>query len=130
MLHFIKICGFFGWPLVLLTLTIAVLTVMTAVRLAAGAGAAGPGTARRINTILFWGVMATVMGFLGQCMGIYNSMQVIMRAEAIAPNLVAQGFAESFTTTLFGLTLLLFSGLAWVALRTWHGRLLETTGGA
>lgn len=121
MLHFIQTCGFFGWPLTLVALVEVGLALRLAGRFIRGA-AAGPETAGRINTILFWGFVAAVMGFLGQAVGIYNAMRVIATAEAVAPNLVAQGFAESFTTTVFGLTILLMATLVWLGLRAWNGR--------
>jgi len=73
-----------------------------------------------LTAILFWGFAAAVMGFLGQCSGIYNALTVIAQASQIDPQLVMQGFAESFSTTLWGGGLLLASGLAWFVLRTWR----------
>jgi biopolymer transport protein ExbB/TolQ len=60
------------------------------------------------------------MGILGQCHGIYEALSVIARAREISPAIVAQGYAESFTTTMAGLWILVFSSIAWFAL---HARL-------
>jgi hypothetical protein len=68
--------------------------------------------------ILFWGFAAAVLGFLGQCAGLYNALTVISAAQSIEPSIVSRGFAQSFTTTLWGGGLLIVSGLAWLILRT------------
>jgi len=39
-----------------------------------------------------------------------------VNAKEIAPKMVAMGFAESFTTTIFGLWLFLAAALVWFAL--------------
>ena len=122
MREFLLACGVYLWPLLLLTALVLVQVIRAARRL--GTGESGPSAAGLINTILFWGAVAAVLGVLGQCTGIYNAMQVIRAAKAVSPALLAAGFAESFTTTLFGMTLLLLAGLAWLVLRAWHGRLL------
>ena len=50
---------------------------------------------------------------------LYKALTVISTANQISPSMVARGFAESLTTTIFGLTILLVSAVAWYVL---HGR--------
>jgi biopolymer transport protein ExbB/TolQ len=63
-----------------------------------------------------------VVGLLGQANGIYLALRVISRAPEISPPVVVEGFAISFLTTIMGFLLLLGSALAWMGLRTLHGR--------
>ncbi|MCP4574655.1 MAG: MotA/TolQ/ExbB proton channel family protein [bacterium] len=115
-MQFFQASGVVGIPLAVLTLVIAglILRAVPAVRRGDGSGA--------IFAILFWGFVAAVLGFLGQCAGLYNALTVIATATAINPSIVSQGFAQSFTTTLWGSGLLLVAGLAWFVLRTWNDR--------
>jgi biopolymer transport protein ExbB/TolQ len=89
-----------------------------------------PALEGKINAVLFWGAIGAVLGVLGQANGIYLSLRVIRAATEISPNVVAEGFAVSFTTTIMGLLLLLFSGLAWMALRGWYRRVTRYTAAA
>ncbi|MGD8395265.1 MAG: MotA/TolQ/ExbB proton channel family protein, partial [Candidatus Eiseniibacteriota bacterium] len=75
-----------------------------------------------IHAILFWGVLAALLGFLGQTTGLYKALTVIAGAREISPVMVAQGFAESLTTTLFGMVLLVLSAVAWFGLHAAYRR--------
>jgi hypothetical protein len=142
MLGFFLQCGPYGWPLLILAVVNIVLVVRKAIQLFGGAGAAGAqadaggqfagvrGGATLesgLNAILFWGAMSAVLGFLGQYSGIYKALNIIRGARAISPNVVAAGFAESFTTTLFGLTIFVFSAIAWFVLYSRYQQLLRRT---
>ncbi len=76
-----------------------------------------------INSILFWGVICAVLGFLGQWTGIYKSITVAASAEKINSRAVAQGFADSLQTTMLGLGILLIAALLWLALSSYKRRL-------
>ena len=69
-----------------------------------------------MHAIIFWGGITAAVGFLGQISGTYNAMNAIARAEQINPSLVAMGFAESLTTTIYGLDVLIVSALIWFIL--------------
>jgi hypothetical protein len=125
MFEFLQGCGVFVWPLLLLAALLVIQTLRVVQRL--GTGRADRPAAGLINTVLFWGAVAAVLGVLGQCTGIYHAMQAIRSAKEVSPTVMAAGFAQSFTTTLFGFALLLVAGLAWLLLRTWYGR-LESAG--
>ncbi|MCP4545056.1 MAG: hypothetical protein GY835_01165 [bacterium] len=122
MIGFIKTCGLFGWPLVLLALLNLILIFRLILRLPGVRSSAAPVQPHQINTILYWGCFAVVCGVLGQCLGIYNAMLAIASAESISPVVTLVGFGQSFTSTLFGLEILFFSTLAWLALRRVHRR--------
>lgn len=117
---FLRQCGFFAIPLILLTIVNCVLCIVSAMRISKARAEDAPRIAGGINAILFWGAVSAVLGFLGQHSGLYNAFSAIGRAAEISPKIVAQGFAESFTTTIFGMTILICSALAWFALHAWY----------
>ena len=119
-MQFIKMSGMFGVPLLILTVVIAGLIIRAAMTLKRKSA---EGT---VFSILFWGFVAAVLGFLGQCSGLYNGLTAISRASEINPRVVQQGLAESFSTTLWGGTLLLVSGVAWFVLRSVGGRVAKS----
>lgn len=95
-----KEAGMFGIPLLILTLAVVGLTVR-------GLTGGRERRAAAVSSVLFWGAAAAVLGVLGQCSGLYNALRAIAAAEAVSPALVARGFAESFSTSLWGFGLLL-----------------------
>jgi CubicO group peptidase (beta-lactamase class C family) len=131
MTHWIRAAGLFAAPLGILTVLLAVLILRAAWHASkgrAGDGATGSATVEGGAAILFWGFVAAILGFLGQCAALYRMMATVVAAESVAPDLLAEGFAGSFVTTLWGVGLLLLSGLVWLPLR-WlaRGRALAGT---
>jgi hypothetical protein len=103
--------GIAGIPLIVLSLVVGILVIR-----AVYCGVRGQAT--DLFPLLFWGFTAAVLGFLAQCAGIYNALTVIAGASEISPQVMAQGFAQSFVTTLWGGGLLLLAGLVWAISRT------------
>jgi biopolymer transport protein ExbB/TolQ len=122
MLLFLKQCGVFGVPLLIIFIVNIVLTLVSVMRLMKAQPENAARMSSGINAILFWGGVSAVLGFLGQHSGLYIALNVISQASQISPNMVAQGFAESFSTTIFGMTTLVLSALAWFALSAWQRR--------
>ncbi len=114
--YFFASMGPFAIPMIIITLAIAILTVIKVIDLWGKKGLSPQKLERGLHAILFWGVVSAVFGFLGQISGIYRALNVIISATEISPNVVAQGFAESFTTTIFGLEILLVSAIIWFVL--------------
>lgn len=110
-MQFIQQSGIVGIPLLLLTLVIGGLIVTALI------GHRKRDVSGHVFAILFWGFTAAVLGFLGQCAGLYNALVAISGATDISPQVIGQGFAQSFTTTLWGGGLLIVAGLAWFGLR-------------
>ena len=126
MLDLIRHSGFAGVLIVILSLVIAALVVRRIIQLSRRSFTPGPAWDAGLNSILFWGAFAAVLGFLGQCLGIYNAMTEISRASEISPIVTAIGFYISFTSTLLGLAVLLVSALCWYALRFWSHQVQRT----
>lgn len=122
MFELIRISGPFGLLAAILGLVVLVLVVMKTVQLSRRSMTPGQAWESSLNTILFWGAYAAVLGFLGQCYGIYEAMLAIRQAGELSPVVVAVGFAVSFTSTLIGLAVLAFAALCWFALRYWSQR--------
>jgi uncharacterized membrane protein len=123
MLRFMQSMGSFGFLEIVLLIVIAVLAVKKAIDLFGRSGLDTASLESGLHAILFWGVVALVAGVLGQVSGIYNALNVIIRAQEIDPKIVAMGFAESFTTTIFGLAVFLVAAVIWFALYTRYKRL-------
>ncbi|HAA15087.1 MAG TPA: hypothetical protein DCE41_26685 [Cytophagales bacterium] len=67
------------------------------------------------------GVLAAVLGVLGQSVGLYYAFRVIEQAQLdVSPALLWQGVGTSFVTTLYGLGQLALAILAHLLLGHWH----------
>lgn len=117
MLELIRMSGPFGLLAAILGLVVVALVVLRTVQLSRRRMTPGAAWESSLNTILFWGAYAAVLGFLGQCHAIYEAMSAIRIAGELEPAVVAVGFAASFSPTLIGLQVLAFAALCWFALR-------------
>ena len=115
--NLIRLSGPFGPALVVLGCVVLLLSVRAALVPCADGRGEGPSPRSLGNGVLFWGSASAVIGFLGQCHGVYLAMSSILAASELAPNIVAEGFVISFVPTLFGLGILSFAFVVWVTLR-------------
>lgn len=129
MLLFIKQMGPFGYLMIIISVVIGVLAIKKAVDLFGGKERAAADLERGLHAILFWGVVEAVLGVLGQISGIYKALNAIYRATEINPRIIYMGFAESFTTTLYGLWVLLLSAVIWFTLYMRFRKLTAAKGG-
>ncbi len=126
MLNIITMSGPYGPILVILALVVLYLTLRGTGLLLSGKTADPQHLAERMNGLLFWGGVAAILGFLGQCGGTYLAVSAILQATEVSPAIIAEGFVVSFVPTLFGLGILFFSLAAWgclrlLARRRWRG---------
>ncbi len=117
MMGFLREMGFYAWPLGLISVAVVALAVRAALRLRDAVPGERAPVEHAVNAVLFWGCVAGVVGILGQFHGIYQAAKAISRAGAISPQMIWGGVAVSFTSTLFGLAILLAAALAWGGLR-------------
>lgn len=121
MWHFIRSAGPFAAPLAILTVLLGVAVVRTALHRRRSGETSGAGLLQGGAAILFWGFVAAILGFLGQCAALYRIMRIVVPATAISPDVLAEGFGASFVPTLWGSGLLLVAGVAWLLLRATKG---------
>jgi hypothetical protein len=124
--HFIAGMGMYRYPMLLIAATVAVLTIRKVIDLWVRKDLPPYRLERGLHAILFWGAICAVLGILGQTSGIFNALGAIIKATEISPNIVARGFAESFTTTIFGLEVLVVSAIAWFILYTRYRKLMSS----
>ena len=109
--------GPFMWLLSLILLVILYLSVRKGQRVFFKKEAVSVKFETGLNAILFWGVLSIVIGFLAHFMGLYNALLAISRATDVSPAIIAQGYAQSLLTILFGLIIFIVSAVFWFLLR-------------
>jgi biopolymer transport protein ExbB/TolQ len=119
--------GFYMWPLLLFAIIILSLSVKKIIDLFFKKDISHTNLETGINSILFWGGMSVLIGFLGHFHGLFLAMEAISRASDISPAIVAMGYGISLITVLFGLLNLLISALIWFVLRWRFKQLISTS---
>lgn len=104
-------------PLAILILVIAVLFARNLVRLLTESTVSGQLQRRSIDAVLFWGAIAAIVGWMGQWSGLLRSASAVMDYGAVNPTRVMLGVAESFTTSILGMALLVAASFLWLGLR-------------
>ena len=116
-LQFLREAGPLIFPLALLAVVVILLTLWNALNLMLR-GAEKPARRRSsIDSILFWGSVASILGFLGQWIGILKMTKFIAREGVVSPPMVVLGLSESLLTTVTGMMLLCVSAFLWFLLR-------------
>ena len=128
MFGFFLAMGMWRWPLVILAAVILFLTIKKSIDLFVRKELVKADLEKGLNAIPFWGVICAVLGLLGQITGIYKALQAIIRATEISPNVIARGLAESFTTTIAGLVILVASAIIWFVLHSRYRSIVTGTG--
>jgi CubicO group peptidase (beta-lactamase class C family) len=115
--NLIRLSGPYGYILALLALVVLFVTLRATRTLLRDSSPSPRTVGEQRNALLFWGVVAAILGFLGQCDGAYRALSSILQAREISPDVVAEGFVTSFVPTLFGLGILGFALASWGCLR-------------
>lgn len=68
----------------------------------------------RIGYIRSLGLLAVVIGFLGQLIGLYSAFQFIEAGSEISPAILAGGLKVSSITTIYGLIIFVVCYLIWL----------------
>jgi biopolymer transport protein ExbB/TolQ len=115
--------GFMMWPLLMVGVGVLFLGIRGAWRMSR-ASVALPEMDGTLQSILFWGVVAVVLGLLGTVVGLVQMAQAIARFanNGVTAATVGGGFSVSLITLIFGLLILLVSMLSWYSLRQWASR--------
>lgn len=128
MLRFFLSGGFMMWILLILFIVILFLSIKKIVDFYVKKDLTHPQLESGINAIIFWGIISAVLGFFVHYQGIYLAMTHIVKAEDISPAIVAQGYAMSLASILFGLFIFLFSAIIWFFLRWKYKSILGREG--
>jgi hypothetical protein len=72
---------------------------------------------RTRRALLFWGVLAAFLGFIGHTVGIYTALGVILERESVPAADVSAALRVSLGPVLLGLGVLAFAGAGWLGLR-------------
>ena len=118
MLRLLMGMGPSGPIMLIISIIILTLTVIKAVQIIGLRSKNRFWLERGLDAILFWGVFCAVLGFLGQVIGHYKGLNAMIQAGIVNPQAVFIGMAECLSSTIFGLSILLVSSLAWFALRS------------
>jgi hypothetical protein len=116
MFRFVMEAGVLVFPIVILVLVTGLLALWNIVALFARIGSIER-RRQSIDSVLFWGALAAVLGFLGQWLGIFKIAEAIAVRGAVNPTAVAYGISESLLTPIAGVTVLMMAGLIWSILR-------------
>jgi hypothetical protein len=106
-----------GGPFMYLILLIGAAVVLLAAWRGRRSFAGQPVRPAQINTVLYLGATALLLGVIAQLTGLYSAATAILEATAIAPSVVAEGILISFNTTLLGFYILVIAVLLWLFLR-------------
>ncbi len=115
------------WPLLFLLIIIFILSIKKTTELYKKNGLELKRIRSGINTIIFCGCFSVFLGFLGHFWGLYMALKDIGRANDISPVIVAEGYAVSLISIIFGIVIFLFSSIIWYLLR-WKYKILEIRG--
>jgi len=113
MLHLIQNSGLVGYVVLLIGVYCAVTILRT---LNHRADRERAERARR--TLVFWGVLAVFLGFLGHTVGIYTALGVILEAESVSSHDVSEALRISLGPVILGLAVMALSGAGWLGLRS------------
>ncbi|HCR18493.1 MAG TPA: hypothetical protein DIU35_13525 [Candidatus Latescibacteria bacterium] len=119
--------GVFIWPLLLLAVVIVVLSGKRILELSRTTSLGEKRLDGGFNSILFWGCVSLVVGFLGHYLGVYGASGCIVKAESVSPSLMAAGYQVSLSTIIFGMLIFLFSAVIWYFLQ-WRYQKLAKSG--
>lgn len=126
MTEFFASGGVIMWPILAVGLGVVWISGRTALRLRGrnpSPDGAGPDEVRRgLQAILFWGVMAVVLGLLGTTVGIVIMTRAVALAGAAEAPLIWGGIGVALVTLAFGLLVFLLSATLWFVLHQWQGR--------
>jgi len=110
--------GFIRWPLTFSLLVVIGLALYTAKRVFSASGEPAPEIGVWVDSTLFWGAFAFLIGILGTLVGIIQAAQAIeMSGGEIAPSLIWGGLKVAMISSVLGTLILGFASLIWFGLR-------------
>lgn len=80
----------------------------------------------RLKYIKTIGILAIIIGFLGQMIGLFDAFKVIEYTGSISPGILAGGLKISLITPIYGAIIFLISYIFWISLDLMVSRKLKT----
>jgi biopolymer transport protein ExbB/TolQ len=117
MMRFLMEAGPVIIPLLILAVVIGLLVLWNAIALLAKVDSTQSRRRSSIDSILFWGSVAAVLGLLGQWLGIAKVSRAVAAAEGVNPPMVTYGLSESLLTPVTGMFIFLLAAFCWFFLR-------------
>lgn len=117
MQRFVMEAGPLIFPVVLLGVVILILAVWNGLVLLFNRETISSSRRHSIDSILFWGGIAAVLGFLGQWIGIGRLARFVAEQGIVNPQMVAYGLSESLLTPIAGMVVLVIAAFLWFFLR-------------
>jgi biopolymer transport protein ExbB/TolQ len=77
---------------------------------------------RQIAYVRSTGLLALVVGILGQLIGLFSAFEAIEQINEVSPAMLAGGLKVSMITTLYGLVIFLVSLLLWMGISVLNNR--------
>lgn len=108
--------GLFMWFVLIAGLAAAALAVDAARRLF-GDTADAAAVRAEVDGLLFWGVLATVLGLIGTLGGVAVMARSLEQTGGASPAVIWGGLRVALVPTTFGLAVLALSLAAWYGLR-------------
>lgn len=110
MFDFINQLGMFGFPLLVIAITILALTIKFSLALW---GAKQDSTVD-VNSIVFLGMFCVVLGLYSHYLGMYRASGFLAKMK---PAQIAAGYGQSLRALLYGFGIFCLSAVAWFILR-------------
>jgi len=117
MFRFFMEAGPLVFPVLFLALVVLVLTVYNLLVVLTRSRPALEERRRSIDSILVWGGLAAMLGFLGQWIGLNKMARIVVERGVVSPKAVAIGLSESLSTPVAGMFVFLVAAFLWFFLR-------------
>jgi hypothetical protein len=114
--------GLLMLPMVLVTLVLLGIVLRALWHLYVRGGSNAVAIQSCLDSLLFWGGFAVVIGVLGSAIGYHKVIAAVMARGILNPRALWIGTAEGMVSTIAGLLVLIAAGTAWYLLRWQHLR--------
>jgi hypothetical protein len=111
MLDLIRNSGAVGLALIVITLSCIAMIARRSLRQSPAAE-----IARTRGALLFWGILAVLLGFVGHTIGIYTALGVMLESESIDALAFQSALRISLFPMILGFVTLLIAAGGWYAL--------------
>ena len=109
--------GILMLPMVLITMVLLGIVLRALWHLSVRGGSNAVAIQSCLDSLLFWGGFAVVIGVLGSAIGYHKAMAAVAARGIVNPRFLWMGTAEGMVSSIAGLLMLAAAGTAWYLLR-------------